>query len=118
MAQLNVVAEAINASMYGGGSLDDNRLGAPVIAVSVTAADGTPVTGITDFSVYFLPGATFNPVFIQVSPYMLQEQQPGAYVFGLHPQAAPNTKVKFIYLIKVRRKSDHGQTLTTLETIT
>jgi hypothetical protein len=126
MAQLIVTAEVMNAAMYVGGS-PESSIGAPVMAVSVTAEDGSPVTGLgpSNIEAYFLPGAQFNPSFMGVYSIGFKEQLPGVYVFGLHPNAAPNTDDKFIYCVRVKRKgkrgkgtSDQGQALTTLETFT
>ena len=124
MARLVVAAEVENAAMYTGGSSDS--IAAPVMAVSVTTEDGVPVTGLSssDIQTSFLPGAQFNPTFLPVSEVGLTEQLPGVYVYGLKPNAAPNTNEKFIYCVRVKRKSktgkgnDQGQTLTTLTTFT
>ena len=68
MARLIVQAEAVNAATYEGTGTPN--IGGPVLAVSVTAMDGTPVTdlGTGGFAVYFLAGDQYNPAFLQVTP--------------------------------------------------
>ena len=125
MARLIVQAEAVNAATYEGTGTPN--IGGPVLAVSVTAMDGTPVTdlGTGGFAVYFLAGDQYNPAFLQVNPWVVNQNPEGAYVFGLYPPAYPDPNKKYIYLVKVTRAhpkgkhpADHGQALTTLTNLT
>jgi hypothetical protein len=125
MAQLIVVAEATHGQVFvGGGSEDVSDWAAPIITVSVTGLDGTPVKGLnaTNFAVHFLPGEQVNPAFFPATVAQALEQVAGVYVLALQPAllaAPPKAGRRFIYAVAVargqKRTGDHGQTLTTLD---
>ena len=115
MAQLLVVAEVTHGGTWNGKSSEPS--GSPMMAVSVTNADGIPLKGLTssNFVVHFLPGDQINPVFLPVGAFIPQEAVPGVYVFSLSPNVMQSTGQKHIYSVSVSfsaKKPPSGKSLT------
>ena len=122
MSLLIVVAEATTGGFFvGGGSQDRTDYAVPALAVSVTNADGMPLGGLktTNFAVRFLAADQIDPTFHKANVVVANEQIPGLYVLGLQPVnvVPPKGCQKYLYAIAVTgaKKTDHGQTLTSLE---
>src|SRR5215475_7833643 len=116
MAQLIVVAEATSGGEESPGT--SSKFEGPIIAVSVTKTDGTPVTGLAykNFTLHFLQGGSSVELnsFVPLSIMDIKKSVPGVYVLVPEtPSAIPEPGEKNIYSVAVataKRAGDHGQT--------